>query len=220
MVKILCLLLLLGVAVSFRGKELVFTQVTCIYDIGRGSMKSSQGRSYQHYLSSFTKLLKTSSNLIVFGDQLTENFVWNRRQPHNTVFIRKQLEELKSQWFYPHVVRINKMKDGPNRKNIQFRINQYNAIVFSKLILMKEAVKHDKFHTDMMMWIDAGIFSHLIPQQFSSHKSNIAQDIFRFVSPQWTFFTSTVKNMDFNTSKFINRPAANRSTAAFTGGYV
>jgi hypothetical protein len=40
-------------------------------------------------------LLRSDSNLIVFGDESLEKFVWERRQANNTVFIRKELSSFK-----------------------------------------------------------------------------------------------------------------------------
>lgn len=36
-------------------------------------------------------LLQAESNLIVFGDSQLERFVWERRNPANTVFVLREL---------------------------------------------------------------------------------------------------------------------------------
>lgn len=48
-------------------------------------------------------MLLTDSNLIIFGSKYLEEYVWNRRRPHNTVFVPKEIESFKEMWFYPVV---------------------------------------------------------------------------------------------------------------------
>ncbi len=194
MMKILILALLLIEMLALKGNQLVFTQVACLYDIGRGLI-GFQTRSYHIYLEYFSRLLGTQSNLIIFGDEFTEEFVWRRRKPYNTVFIRKSLEEVKSIWFFPHVGRINQMfKNEPQRINIQFKINQYLAIVLSKLYLLDEAMRYDKFNTDMVMWIDGGIF-HVLPEQYAKTEERYIENIIKFTMPSWVLYTFDFKNV-------------------------
>ena len=52
------------------------TLVTGLWEIGRGDLSEGWSRSYQHYLNKFEDLLKVDNNLIIFGDEELEKFVW------------------------------------------------------------------------------------------------------------------------------------------------
>ena len=105
MKQILVLLCLLFAVLGSQGNKPVYTHVTCLYDIKRGSVGTYK-RSFETYLSFFDELLQADSNFIIFGGKDLEEFVWKRRKPHNTVFVLKELESFKDMWFYPYVQRL------------------------------------------------------------------------------------------------------------------
>jgi hypothetical protein len=70
------------------------TLVTGIWDIGRGDLSEGWSRPFQHYLDKFEQLLKVEENLIIFGEDELEKFVFERRSPENTQFISRPLS-----WF-------------------------------------------------------------------------------------------------------------------------
>lgn len=84
------MLVLLVLAVESHRSKQVFTQVTCMYGIKRGDLGQFK-RTFQYYISNFDMLLKTDSNLIIFGGKDIEAYVWECRQPHNTVFVLKEI---------------------------------------------------------------------------------------------------------------------------------
>ena len=93
----------------------VFTKVTALYNIRRGGLSLGFRRPYAFYLARFGELLKTDCNLFVFGDAQLEAFVWARRQPHNTVFLRRSLDDLNKMWFSPIIENIRqKYVASPN----------------------------------------------------------------------------------------------------------
>lgn len=109
MKRILALLCLLLAVLGSQGNKPVYTQVTCLYDIKRGGLGQFK-RSFQYYLSYFDQLLQTDSNLIVFGGKDLEAYVWQRRKPHNTVFVVKEIESFRELWFYPYVQKIRQKR--------------------------------------------------------------------------------------------------------------
>jgi hypothetical protein len=54
------------------------TLVTGIWDIGRGDLSEGWSRPFQHYLDKFEQLLKVEENLIIFGEDELEKFVFER----------------------------------------------------------------------------------------------------------------------------------------------
>ena len=65
----------------------MITLVTGLWDIGRGDLNEGWSRTYQHYLDKFKELLSIDNNLIIFGDQELETFVFQHRNEGNTQFI-------------------------------------------------------------------------------------------------------------------------------------
>ena len=55
------------------------TLVTGIWNIGRGDLSEGWSRPFQHYLDKFEQLLKVEENLIIFGEEELEKFVFERR---------------------------------------------------------------------------------------------------------------------------------------------
>lgn len=60
-------LLLLFHLTSARPTNASVTYVTCLYDVGRGNMIHRR-RTWDDYLKFFGNLLKTSANLVVYGE--------------------------------------------------------------------------------------------------------------------------------------------------------
>jgi hypothetical protein len=51
-----------------------------MYNIKRQDLVPQFQRSYDYYLGFFEQLLKTESNLIIFGDKDLKDYVWQRRK--------------------------------------------------------------------------------------------------------------------------------------------
>ena len=84
-------LLCKGKKIEFK-KDMLDTQITLVtglWDLGRSELSEGWSRSSDHYLSKFEELLKVDNNLIIFGDEKTESFVWKHRDQTNTQFIRR-----------------------------------------------------------------------------------------------------------------------------------
>ena len=76
----------------------------------------------------------------MFGDKELERFVWERRNKTNTVFVVRELEELKNMWFFSDVQRLRlKRLQEPNynkKEFPEFALEYYNPIQYSKVYLL------------------------------------------------------------------------------------
>ena len=72
------------------------TIVTGLWDIGRDKLDNDWSRSYNHYLEKFSELLKIDNNLIIFGDENLQKFVFSQRESHNTQFILRNTDWFKN----------------------------------------------------------------------------------------------------------------------------
>jgi hypothetical protein len=140
----------------------MITLITGLWDIGRGDLSEGWSRSYQHYLNKFEDLLKVENNLIIFGDEELEKFVKERRQDHNTQFIVRDLTWFKNNEFYNQ---IQSIRTNPKWYNLagwltdstQAKLEMYNPLVMSKMFILHDALLLDKFDSEKLYWIDAGL---------------------------------------------------------------
>lgn len=137
------------------------TIVTGLWDIKRNELTEGWARSYDHYLEKFSQLLKVDCNMIIFGDGELEKFVFSKRSPENTQFIVRNLLWFKGE-FYD---KIQEIRTNPNWYNLsgwlkdstQAKLEMYNPLVMSKMFLLHDAVILDKFNSQKLFWLDAGI---------------------------------------------------------------
>ncbi len=138
------------------------TLVTGLWDIGRGELSEGWSRSFDHYLNKFSELLKVQSNMIIFGDSELEKFVSERRDSSNTQFILRDLSWFKNNEFYEQ---IQKIRTNPRWYNLagwlknstQASLEMYNPLVMSKMYILHDALLMDKFDSEKLYWIDAGL---------------------------------------------------------------
>jgi hypothetical protein len=151
------------------------TLVTGLWNIGRDNLKEGWSRSYQHYLDKFSQLLDVEENLIIFGDQELFDFVFKKRKRENTQFILRHINWFKENEFYP---KIQKIRLDPNWFNqvgwlsdsTQAILEFYNPLVMSKVFLLHDAKILDKFNSEYMFWIDAGLCNTIHPGYFTHDK--------------------------------------------------
>lgn len=168
----------------------MITLVTGLWDIGRGDLQEGWSRSYQHYLDKFEELLKVDSNLIIFGDNELKDFVFQRRTENNTQFILRDLSWFKNNEYYS---KIQSIRTNPNWFNqvgwlggsTQSKLEMYNPLVMSKIFLLNDAKILDKFNSDKLFWIDAGL-TNTVHSGYFTHdkvleKINVLTDKFLFV---------------------------------------
>ena len=149
------------------------TLVTGLWDIGRGNLQEGWSRSYQHYLDKFEELLKIDSNLIIFGDKELKDFVSQRRTDNNTQFILRDLEWFKNNEYYQLIqtIRTNPIwfnQVGWLTDSTQSKLEMYNPLVMSKIFLLNDAKILDKFNSDKLFWIDAGL-SNTVHMGYFTH---------------------------------------------------
>lgn len=140
----------------------MITLVTGLWDIGRGNLTEGWSRSFEYYLSKFDELLKIDCNMIIFGDSELEKFVKQRRQEKNTQFILRDINWFKTNEFYEQIQNIRKNPQWFNqvgwlKDSTQSKLEMYNPLVMSKMFLLHDAVLLDKFNSDKLYWIDAGL---------------------------------------------------------------
>ena len=151
------------------------TLVTGIWDIGRGNLSEGWSRPFQHYLDKFEQLLKVEENLIIFGEDELEKFVFERRSPENTQFINRPLSWFQNNEFFENIQKIRTKEDWLNRsgwlrESTQARLENYNPLVMSKVFLLNDAKIMDKFNSEYMFWIDGGLTNTVHPGYFTHDK--------------------------------------------------
>ena len=153
----------------------MITLVTGLWDIGRGDLDEGWSRSYQHYLDKFKELLSVNNNLIIFGDQELKTFVDQHRDDSNTQFILRDLSWFKNNEYYPIIQSIRTNPEWFNQVgwlggSTQSKLEMYNPLVMSKVFLLNDAKILDKFNSDKMFWIDAGLTNTVHPGYFTHDK--------------------------------------------------
>ena len=138
------------------------TFVTGLWDIKRDSLSEGWNRNYTHYLEKFSELLKTPYNIIVYGDSELEKYVWERRERVNTQFIKRDISFFKENEFYKKIQHIRNDENWLKQSSwlsdsTQAKLEMYNPLVMSKMFLLNDARLLDKFQSEYMFWIDAGI---------------------------------------------------------------
>ena len=137
------------------------TIVTGLWNIKRDELTEGWSRSYEHYLEKFTQLLDVDCNMIIFGDAELESFVFAKRSHENTQFIQREQSWFKGE-FYDKIQEIRTNPDWYNlagwlKDSTQAKLEMYNPLVMSKMFLLHDAVILDKFDSQKLFWLDAGI---------------------------------------------------------------
>jgi len=151
----------------------MITLVTGLWDIGRGNLSEGWSRSFEHYLNKFEQLLQIDCNMIIFGDKELQDFVSSKRNNSNTQFILRDLDWFKNGEFY---YQIQTIRNNPKWYNLagwlkdstQSKLEMYNPLVMSKMFLLHDAVILDKFNSEKLYWIDAGL-SNTVHMGYFTH---------------------------------------------------
>lgn len=151
------------------------TLVTGLWDIKREELTENWARTFSHYLEKFEQLLKIDCNLIIFGDTELEKFVWDRRDTSNTQFVNRNLDWFKSAVPFDKIqeIRNNPQWSGQSSwlpDSTQAKLEMYNPLVMSKMFLLHDAKIVDKFDSEHLFWIDAGITNTVHPGYFTHDK--------------------------------------------------
>jgi len=153
----------------------MITLVTGLWNIGRDKLQEGWSRSYQHYLDKFSQLLEVDCNLIIFGDNELQQFVNEKRNNNNTQFILRNLDWFTNSEFYPKIQNIRQKPEWYNqvgwlKDSTQAKLEMYNPLVMSKVFLLHDAKLLDKFDSEYMFWIDAGLTNTIHPGYFTHDK--------------------------------------------------
>ena len=151
------------------------TLVTGLWDIGRGNLSEGWSRNFDYYLEKFEQLLQIDCNMIIYGDEELQKFVYRFRNETNTQFILRNLDWFKQNEFYD---KIQTIRNNPNWFNLagwlesstQAKLEMYNPLVMSKMFLLHDAVIFDKFDSDKLYWIDAGLTNTVNSGYFTHDK--------------------------------------------------
>jgi Bacterial protein of unknown function (HtrL_YibB) len=110
------------------------TIVTGLWNINRDSLTEGWSRTFSHYLSKMSELLKIENNMIIFGEQELEEFVFEHRSRENTQFIIRDKD-----WFKQTVPfeKIQSIRNSPEwfnqsgwlKESTQCRLEWYNPLV-------------------------------------------------------------------------------------------
>jgi hypothetical protein len=151
------------------------TLVTGLWDLGRSELSDGWSRSFDHYLQKFEQLLMVDSNMIIFGDKELELIVNKFRREENTQFILRDLEWFKKNEYYDLIQKIRVNPDWYNRtgwlsQSTQSKLEMYNPLVMSKMFLLHDAKILDKFNSEFLFWIDAGLTNTVHPGYFTHDK--------------------------------------------------
>ena len=163
------------------------TLVTGLWNIGRENLEEGWSRSFSHYLEKFEQLLKVEENLIIFGEKELEEFVFERRDPSNTQFILRDKSWFVENDFYNKIQQIRNNPEWYNqsgwlKESTQGRLDMYNPLVMSKMFLLNDARIFDKFNSEFLFWIDAGLTNTVHPGYFTHDKvlDNLSKYIDKF----------------------------------------
>lgn len=151
------------------------TLVTGLWDIKRSELTEGWNRSFEdHYIPKFKQLLSVPNNLIVYGDKELKEIVFSIRTEETTQFIERDLSWFKN----PLFEKIQAIRNNPDwynqagwlKDSTQASLEMYNPLVMSKPFLLHDAKILDKFDSEQLYWIDAGLTSTVHPGYFTHDK--------------------------------------------------
>jgi len=206
----------------------MLTLVTGLWDLGRGELTEGWSRPYEnHYLTKFNELLKTENNLIIFGDSELEKFVWERRNQSNTQFINKELSWFKNNEFYDKIQKIRTNPDWYNQvgwlsESTQAKLEMYNPLIMCKMFLLHDAKIMDKFDSEHLFWIDAGLTNTVHSGYFTHDKimDKLPEHINKFTFITFPYeTTSEIHGFTFNNiCEFAGAKVNKVARGGFFGG--
>jgi hypothetical protein len=200
------------------------TLVTGIWDIGRGELTEGWSRPYQHYLDKFEQLLKCDENMIIFGDEELQKFVFERRSHDNTQFILRPMSWFRESEFFNKVQKIRTDEKWQNlsgwlKESTQGRLENYNPLVMSKVFLLHDAKIMDRFNSEYMFWIDGGLTNTVHQGYFTHDKvlNNLSKYISKFSFICFPYDAETeIHGFEYNA---LNSIAGSKVNKVARGGF-
>ena len=207
--------------------ETKLTLVTGLWDIKRDGLSEGWKRGFEeHYLPKFEQLLKIDQNMIIFGDAELEKFVFERRLQSNTLFVRRDLNWFRGE-FYDLIQKIRTRESWLNqagwlRESTQAKLEMYNPLVMSKMYLLNDAKILDKFDSDYMFWIDAGL-TNTVHQGYFTH-DKVLDKLTKYIK-KFSFIcfpyeaVNEIHGFDYNKLNSIAKSKVNKvARGGFFGG--
>jgi hypothetical protein len=203
------------------------TIVTGLWDIGRGHLQDGWSRNFQHYLNKFDELLSLDVNLIIFGDEELKKFVFERRTPENTQFITRDLTWFVNNDFYQKIQKIRTNPQWFNQvgwlsESTQSKLEMYNPLVMSKMFLLHDAKILDRFNSENLFWIDAGLTNTVHKGYFTTDKvlDKISNFVDKFMFITFPYETSTeIHGFKYDAINTYSNERVNRvARGGFFGG--
>jgi hypothetical protein len=201
-----------------------FTIVTGLWNIGREHLNNDWSRNYKYYLDKLSELLKIDVNLIIFGDEELQKFVNKYRDNSNTQFILRNTDWFKNNDYFDKIQKIRINPDWYNqvswlKDSTQSKLELYNPLVMSKMFLLNDARIMDKFNSDYLFWLDAGITNTVHPGYFTHDK--VFEKLPKYLK-NFTFvafpYDAETEIHGFNYSE-INKYAGNKVEIVGRGGF-
>lgn len=200
------------------------TLVTGIWDIGRGQLSEGWSRPFQHYLDKFEQLLKCEENMIIFGDEELQTFVFERRSHENTQFILRPMSWFTDSEFFNRIQEIRTDENWQNlagwlKESTQGRLENYNPLVMSKVFLLHDAKIMDKFNSEYMFWIDGGL-TNTVHQGYFTH-DKVLNNLSKYIS-KFSFICfpydaeNEIHGFEYNK---LNSLAGNKVNKVARGGF-
>lgn len=203
-----------------------FTLVTGLWDIKRGDL-TDFGRSFDHYLGNFDKLLSLNFNMCVYVPQELESYVNYRRSSVNTKVIVYNLEDFRTRFdFFEDV---QKLRTDPNwysraswlENSPQAKLEYYNPIVMSKFFLLHDCAVRNYLNTNYFFWIDGGL-ANTVDLNSLKNLSSI-KDYMKSINNKLLFLSFPYENDNevhgFESSKFYSLCNTEKTKYVCRGGF-
>lgn len=140
------------------------TIVTALYDIGRDNI---DGRKMEQYLEWFSKTLLFECPMVVYCEEMLNDFITKMRPSHlPTKVINQKLEEIPYYYLKPRMDEVLENKEYKlkikDSERIECKVSLYSIIQYSKFQWVLKTAKSNPFNSEYFFWLDAGA-SRLIP---------------------------------------------------------
>jgi hypothetical protein len=149
--------------------------------------------------------------------------VWERRSSKNTQFIYRDLNWFKNE-FFNKIQEIRKDENWFNqvgwlKESTQAKLEMYNPLVMSKMFLLHDAKILDRFDSEFLFWIDAGL-TNTVHYGYFTHDyvlNNLPKYISKFSFVCFPYETTTEIH-GFNIDK-MNSISGDRVNKVARGGF-
>lgn len=188
-------------AMEFKKPTEAFPDLTIVTGLWN---LSKPGRSFDHYLDCFSKILEMEHYMFIYIPAELESFVWERRDRKNTAVKILELEDIKNNYYAPFWDKTQQIRNDPKWINQtgeggwlksapQTVLEYYNPIVQSKMFMLHDAKVMNPHNTNYFVWLDAGIANTVYEKYFTENKAltNIIPHLKSFLFLSYPYETNT-----------------------------